>query len=451
MTTHATASVPIHKVAFASFIGTCIEYFDFFIFGTASALVFNDLFFPSLDPLAGTLAAFAAFGVAFFVRPLGAVVFGHHGDRLGRKRMLVLSLVIMGVGTAAVGVLPTYAQIGVWAPVLLVLTRVLQGLAVGGEWSGAVLLAAEHAPPEKRAFFSSWPQAGIPAGLVMATAAFYLVQLLSEDEMLRWGWRVPFIASAVLVAIGLYVRMRIDETPAFRAVQEEGRIVKYPAADVLKTAKKPVVIALLSHAANSIVFYMAAVFGLKYATDEGGADKGAVLLALMIAAVAQIVTIPLAAAAADKYGRRPVLLLGAVMTMISAFPIFWLLGTGRFLPCLIAMVVAIPITHALLYGPEASFLPELFETRLRYTGSAIGYQIGSMIFSGPTPFIAAAVFAWADSPWPLAAYMIFGGILTFVGVSIARESRGDDLIHPSSPGAVGREAVSSEAAQPSSV
>lgn len=433
MATDTTSPVPITKIAFASFIGTCIEYFDFFIFGTAAALVFDELFFPSLDPLAGTLAAFATFGVAFFVRPLGGIVFGHFGDRIGRKHMLVLSLVIMGVGTTAVGLLPTYGQVGLWAPVLLVLTRMLQGLAVGGEWSGAVLLAAEHAPPGKRGFYSSWPQAGIPAGLVLSTTSFYFVQKLSDDAIMDWGWRVPFIASAILVALGLYVRLRIEESPAFRAVQEQGQVVKYPAAEVIRTAKKPLVIALLAHAANSVVFYMAAVFGISYATDEGGAERGTVLLALMIAAVLQVLTIPASAALADRYGRRPVLMVGACLTVVSAFPIFWLLGTGDFVGILIAMVLAIPIIHALLYGPEASFLPELFETRLRYTGSAMGYQLGSMIFSGPTPFIAAALFAWADSPWPLAVYMLVGGVLTIIGVAMARESRHDVFTAPAPP------------------
>lgn len=430
--TTADTAVPIHRIAFASFIGTCIEYFDFFIFSTAAALVMNDLFFPSMDPLAGTLAAFATFGVAFFVRPLGGVVFGHFGDRIGRKRMLVLSLVIMGIGTMSVGLLPTYATIGIWAPILLVVSRMLQGLAVGGEWSGAVLLAAEHAPADKRAFYSSWPQAGIPAGLVLSSVSFFLVEQLPNDAMMSWGWRVPFLASAVLVVLGLYVRMRIDESPAFKEVQDQDAVSEFPVGELLRTAKRPIAIALLAHAANSVVFYMAAVFGLKYAADHG-TDKGVILLAMMIAAILQIVTIPYAAILADRHGRRPILMIGAVLAVVSAFPIFWLLGAGGFLPTVLALVLAISVIHALLYGPEASFLPELFETKLRYTGSAVGYQIGSMIFSGPTPFIAAALFAWADSPWPLAVYMIIAGLLTVIGVAMARESRGVEFVAGDKP------------------
>jgi metabolite-proton symporter len=428
MATGARTSAPsIRKVATASSIGTLIEYFDFFIFGTAAALIFNKLFFPSLDPLAGTLASFATFGVAFFVRPLGGVVFGHFGDRVGRKTMLVVSLLTMGVATAMVGVLPTYDQIGIWAPILLVFTRMLQGVAVGGEWSGAVLMAAEHAPPRKRAFYSSWPQAGIPAGLVLATASFYLVEQLPESAMMSWGWRVPFLASAGLVLIGLYIRARIEESPAFRSVRDSGQVSRYPVADVLRTAKKSVLIAILSHAANSVVFYIATVFALRYASEEGGAQRSTVLLAVMVAALLQIVTIPLVAVLADRHGRRPVLLAGAVFTVAAAFPFFWLIGTGDTLAIVAAMVIALPIAHSLLYAPLSAFMPELFETRMRYTGSAMGYQLGSMLLSGPTPFVAAALFAWAGAAWPLALYVMFGAVLTFVGVYVARETYRDDI------------------------
>ncbi|MFF7710759.1 MFS transporter [Pseudomonas sp. NPDC007930] len=214
-----TAHTSIVKVAVASFIGTLMEYFDFFLFGTAAALIFNKVFFPTLDPLLGTLAAFGTFGAAFIARPLGGIVFGHFGDRLGRKTMLVLSLLMMGLATLSVGLMPTYEQVGIWAPVLLITARLVQGVAIGGEWSGAVLMAVEHAPPARRAFYGSWPQCGIPAGLVLATASFYFVQLLPEEQMLSWGWRVPFIASALLVVLGLYIRLKITETPAFTEVK----------------------------------------------------------------------------------------------------------------------------------------------------------------------------------------------------------------------------------------
>ena len=266
-----------------------------YVFGTASALVFGVLFFPSLDPLAGTLASFAAFGVGFAARPLGGVIFGHFGDRFGRKVMLVLSLVFMGVGTTAIGLLPTYAQIGIWAPILLVAFRLLQGVAIGGEWSGAVLMAAEHAPPGRRAFYASWPLCGVPVGLVLANGVFVLVNQLPKDALMSWGWRIPFLASAVLLVIGLYIRVQISESPAFKAVRDRGLEARFPAAEVVKRSGRSVLIGVFAMAANSIPFYMPTVFALKYAVEVGGASRNSVLLAITLAAVVQIFTIPLVA------------------------------------------------------------------------------------------------------------------------------------------------------------
>ncbi|ABK71506.1 MFS transporter [Mycolicibacterium smegmatis] len=432
-----TRPVSMPKVAFASFIGTLIEFFDMFIFSTASALVFNKIFFPSLDPLAGTLAAFAAFGVAFVVRPLGGIVFGHFGDRVGRKTMLVTSLLLMGTGTAAVGVLPTYAQIGIWAPILLVATRLLQGLAIGGEWSGAVLMAVEHAPKSRRAFYGSWPLCGVPGGLVLATIAFYLIGLLPEEQMMSWGWRVPFLASAVLLLIGLYIRLRISESPAFKAVQHNKREAKFPALEVVRSAGKGVVIAILAMAANSVFFYMATVFALSYG-ERQGASRGLILIAVMCAAAAQIITLPIAAVLADRYGRRPVMIAGCLIGAASAFPIFWLLDTTNFLAILAAMVLAIPVVHSLTYAPMASFISELFETRLRYSGSAMGYQFGSMLWSAPVPFVSAALFAWAGESWPLSVYMFIGTVVSIGAIWWARETFRDEITEldqPSGPAA----------------
>jgi metabolite-proton symporter len=419
-------SVEVRKVACASFIGTLIEYFDFFIFGTASALIFNKVFFPALDPLIGTLASFATFGVAFVARPVGGVVFGHFGDRVGRKTMLVVSLALMGSATALVGLLPTYAQIGIWAPLLLVVSRMLQGAAVGGEWSGAVLMAVEHAPPGKRAFYGSWPLCGVPAGLTLATASFYLVQMLPPGAMISWGWRIPFVASVVLVVLGVYIRLRISESPVFRVVRDRGEQARFPAVEVLRRARTRVVIAVLSFAVNAVVFYMATVYALSYGAKEG-TSRGTILLAVCVAAVLQIFTTPAVAVLADRYGRRPVLLAGTVLAGIVAFPFYWLLNTGNFVAILVAMIVALPIVHALTYTPLASFLPELFETRLRYSGSAIGYTVGAMIWSGPTPFVSAALFSWAQDSWPLAMYVIVAGVVTFAAVFAARETYRDDL------------------------
>lgn len=426
ITSAPTPGMPVRKIAFASLIGTTIEFFDFLLFSTASALIFNKLFFPALDPLAGTLASFATFGVAFMVRPLGAVVFGHFGDRLGRKAMLALSLGVMGLGTAMVGALPTYAQIGIGAPILLVASRLLQGVAVSGEWSGAVLMAVEHAPPGKRAFYASWPQCGVPVGLVLASASFSLVELLPRNAMMSWGWRLPFLASAILLLVGLYIRLRITESPAFEAVRNRGAVSRYPAGEVVRRAGRSVLVGIFAMAANSFVFYIATVFGLTYGAKHG-ASQATMLMAVCVAALLQIFTVPLIAILADRHGRRPMLLVGCVLTVLAAFPFFWLLDTGNPLAIVLAMVIAISVVHALTGSTMAIFLPELFETRLRYSGSAISYQVGSAVWSGPVPFVSAALFAWAQAAWPLAVYIVLGGLLTFVAVIAARESYQDEI------------------------
>jgi metabolite-proton symporter len=424
--THPGSKRSIAKIATASLIGTTIEFFDFFIFGTASALVFNKLFFPALDPLIGTLAAFATFGVAFVARPLGAVIFGHFGDRVSRKRMLVTSLMMMGVGTIAVGLLPTYAQVGILAPILLVVCRLVQGLALGGEWSGAVLMAVEHAPKNKRAFYGSWPQIGVPFGLVLATGMFFLVQGLPPEQIQSWGWRVPFLVSAVLVGVGLYIRLRIEDSAAFVAVKENHQEVRFPAATVFSKAGGRVVLGALSVAAANIPFYMATVFALTYGADKG-VSRNAVLGAVCLAAVVQMATIPLAARYCDRFGRRPVLLVGCVLTALMAFPFFWLLDTHNPFAIVVALLLALPLCHSLTYAPQASFIPELFPTQLRYSGSGIAYTLGGLVFSAPVPFIAAALFSHYQAAWPLALYIVVGAALTFVAVAVARESRQDEI------------------------
>lgn len=411
----------IVKVATASFIGTLIEYFDFFLFGTAAALIFNKVFFPTLDPLMGTLAAFGTFGAAFVARPLGGIIFGHFGDRLGRKTMLVLSLLMMGLATLAVGLMPTYEQVGIWAPILLVTVRLIQGVAIGGEWSGAVLMAVEHAPPSRRAFYGSWPQCGIPAGLVLATSSFYFVQLLPEDDMMSWGWRVPFVASALLVILGLYIRLKITETPAFAEVKREGREARFPVADVFKTSWKSLLITAFAMAAPNIIFYIATVFILKYGSTNVGLPRSTILGAVCLASFVQIFTIPMIALLADRFGRRAVLMTGCVGMALLAFPIFWLVDSGQPLNVYIALMLCLPLLHAATYGPLASFVTEQFDTHLRYTGSAIGYHGGGLVMSGPVPFVATALVAWAGQSWPLAVYVITGAVLTFIAVAASRE------------------------------
>lgn len=432
--------ISIARVAGASLVGTTIEFFDFFIFGTASALVFGNLFFPGLNPLAGALAAFATFGVAFAARPLGALVFGHFGDRVSRKRMLVTSLMMMGIGTVAVGLLPTYAQVGILAPILLVVCRLVQGLALGGEWSGAVLMAVEHAPKGKRAFYGSWPQVGVPFGLVLATGMFYGVQQLPQRQLESWGWRVPFLASAVLVALGLWVRLRIEDSPVFKSVKQRGQEERFPVVAVLRKAGGRVIIGALVMAAANVPFYMATVFALTYGADDG-ISRDAMLGAVCIASLAQIATIPLSAGFCDRYGRRPVLMAGCVATIAMAFPFFWLIDTHHPAAIVLAMMLALPVCHALTYAPIASFLPELFPTELRYSGSGIAYTLGGLMFSAPVPFVSTALYDGVGAVWPLSLYIVVSGVLTLVGVFIARESRHDEIGWSSRP--VGEELVES--------
>ncbi|MEV5156548.1 MFS transporter [Streptomyces werraensis] len=407
------------KVAFASFIGTTIEWYDFFLFGTAATLVFSDQFFPALSPAAGMLASFAAFGVAFVARPLGGIVFGHFGDRLGRKKMLVLSLVMMGGGTVAIGLLPTYDQIGVAAPALLVAARFVQGFAVGGEWGGAVLMAVEHAPPERRGFYGSWPQAGVPAGLVLSAAAFFAVERLPEEILTSWGWRLPFLTSIVLVVVGLYIRLQIVESPDFREVQESRATAAFPFADALRHAKKPLLIGIFTQAAANIPFYVVSVFTLSYGPEQVGVSRETILLCLMGAFVLDIFTVPGVALLSDRFGKRNILLVGSAYMAAIAFPFFWLFDSGSPWLIMLAMILVIPIGHAVTYSAIAGFLAELFPARFRYTGASVAYQFGGTITSGPAPFIAAALFASANGSWAISTYMLAACAVTFLALLTA--------------------------------
>ncbi|WP_214371007.1 MFS transporter [Pseudonocardia sp. H11422] len=414
------ADVRPTRVALASFIGTAIEWYDFFLFGAAATLIFNQQFFPTLSPAAGTLAAFATFGVAFVARPVGGIVFGHFGDRIGRKKMLVLSLVLMGGGTVAIGLLPTYEQIGILAPLLLVVARLVQGFAVGGEWGGAVLMAVEHAPPGKRAFYGSWPQAGVPAGLVLSSAAFLAVQQLPEEQLTSWGWRLPFLASIVLVLLGLYIRMQIVESPDFREVRESRTVSEFPLGDVLRRARRPLLVGICTQAAANVPFYIVSVFVLSYGPSELGVSRDVILLCLLVACLIDIATVPLAAALADRIGRRTMLLAGAGYMAAVAFPFFWLFDTGSPWLILLGMILVVTIGHAVTYAAIAGFLAEIFEARFRYTGASVAYQFGGMITSGPAPFVAAALFAALGGSWAIALYIVGACAVTALGLLLVR-------------------------------
>jgi MFS transporter, MHS family, shikimate and dehydroshikimate transport protein len=413
----------IVKVAFASAVGTTVEWYDFFIYGTAAALVFNRQFFPEIDPLMGTLAAFATFGVGFFARPVGGVIFGHYGDRIGRKSMLVLSLLIMGVATFLIGFLPGYDRIGIWAPVLLVLLRLLQGFGVGGEWGGAVLMAVEHSPPAQRGFFGSWPQIGVPAGLLLATAVFTLFSALPDEAFRAWGWRVPFLLSIVLVVVGLFIRLRIVESPAFLALQRHGGQAQMPIVEVVREQPRPVLIAMGLRVAENGAFYVFSVFVLTYITEQLELPRSVALTGVLIAAAVELFTIPAFAALSDRVGRRPVYLAGALLSLAFAFPFFWLMDTRSPILIVLAIVVSLAVGHAAMYGPQAAFFSELFSTRVRYSGASLGYQLASVFAGGLSPFIATALLAWQHGdPWAVATYMAVMAFVTVIAVLVSKET-----------------------------
>jgi metabolite-proton symporter len=425
-----TASTPttssVRLVAVASFVGTTIEWYDFFLYGTAAALVFNRLFFPTFDPLTGTLAAFGTYAVGFFARPFGGIVIGHYGDKIGRKSMLVLTLVIMGVATFLIGLLPTYAQIGPWAAVGLILLRVAQGFGVGGEWGGAVLMAVEHAPPGTRGFYGSWPQIGVPAGLVLSTAVFAVFSRLPDEQFLSWGWRVPFLLSALLVIVGLVIRVRILETPAFTRIKEEAREARRPIIEVLTTYPRQVLLAMGARFAENGAFYIYSVFVLTYATQQVKMSQQVVLNGVLIGAGIELLAIPLFGALSDRLGRRPVYLFGACATALWAFPLFWLLDTASPSLVWLAMIVAFVFSHAAMYGPQAAFLSELFGTRVRYSGASLGAQLAGVVAGAPAPFLATLLLARYGSR-ALAWYLIAMALVTIVAVVLASETHREDI------------------------
>ena len=416
------------KVAFASAVGTTVEWYDFFIYGTAAALVFSRQFFPAADPLMGTLAAFATFGVGFFARPVGGIVFGHYGDRIGRKSMLVLSLLIMGVATFLIGLLPNYAQIGFWAPLLLVVLRLLQGFGVGGEWGGAVLMAVEHSPRGRRGFFGSWPQIGVPAGLLLATGVFAIFSALPDEDFQAWGWRVPFLLSIVLVAVGMFIRLRVLESPAFIELRRQEPPARMPILEVVREQPRPVLVAMGLRVAENGAFYIFSVFVLTYITEQLGLSRGVALTGVLLGAAAELFTIPLFAALSDHYGRRPVYLAGALFSLAFAFPFFWLMDTQSPTLIVLAIVVSLAIGHAAMYGPQAAFFSELFSTRVRYSGASLGYQLASVFAGGMSPFIATALLAWQDgNPSAVAAYMAGMALITVVAAAVARETHHTEI------------------------
>ncbi|WP_330277899.1 MHS family MFS transporter [Lentzea sp. NBC_00516] len=421
----------IKKVVGASLIGTTVEWYDFFLYGSAAALVFNKLFFPTADPLNGTLLAFTTYAIGFLARPLGGVVFGHFGDRLGRKKLLVLSLLLMGGATMLMGVLPTYASVGILAPILLTLLRLVQGFALGGEWGGAVLIVSEHGDAKRRGFWASWPQAGVPCGNLLATGVLAILAAVQSDEdFLAWGWRIPFLLSGVLVVIGLWIRLTVSESPIFLAAQEkrakEPVQEKAPVLVLLKHNWREVLIAMGARFAENVSYYVITAFILVYVVTGLGLSKSVGLNAVLIASAVHLVTIPVWGHLSDRFGRRSIYLIGAVGMGVWIFAFFALLDTKD--PVLITLATTIGLVlHGAMYGPQAAFFSELFGTRVRYSGASVGYQLASIVAGALAPLIATALLKAYGASLPISIYVVITCVITVVAILLAKETRGADL------------------------
>lgn len=406
-----------YRVLIASLVGSSIEWFDYFLYGTMAALVFNQLFFVNEDPTVGLLLAYASFALSFFIRPFGGIIFSHIGDRIGRKKTLVLTLSLMGAATFAMGILPTYQAIGVAAPIILITLRLIQGLGIGGEWGGALLLATEYAPAERRGFFGSIPQMGVTIGMVMGTLALWLMSLLPEQQFMSWGWRVPFIFSALLVVFGLWIRKGIDETPEFKEVQQKGEIPKLPIVDTLRYYWKEVLITIGAKVVETAPFYIFSTFIVSYATSTLGFSRSAVLGSVMISTVITTILIPIMGSLSDRVGRKKMYIAGTLAMMAFAFPYFWMIHQGSVLMLVLATIIGLGIIWAPITAVLGTMFSEIFDAKVRYTGVSLGYQIGAAVAGGTAPLVATALLASFDNSYvPVALYIMFTAVVSLIAI-----------------------------------
>jgi metabolite-proton symporter len=416
------------RVILAASIGSALEWYDFFLYGTAAALVFGELFFPKSDPVVGTLLAFLTFGVGFVVRPIGGVLFGIMGDRYGRKPVLVATLLMIGIGTTLIGVLPTYNQIGIWAPLLLVAMRVIQGLGAGAEYGGAVIYLVENAPAKHRGFWGGFAPLGVSVGNLLAAGAFALVTMLPREDLMSWGWRLPFLASFLLIVVGILVRLHVSETPVYTdAVVARGKVERNPAMEALRQHPRNFLVVLGARMAENGLGYFFPVFGLSYVITTLGVPKSEALSALMLAFAIELFAILGFAALSDRIGRRPVYMFGALAGVALAFPFFWMVGTKEWIWIAIAFILARAVVTAAMFGPQAAYFAELFPPQRRFAGFAFARELGSLLAGGPAPFVATALVAAYGSWWPVACYAVFLSMCTVIAVWIGPETYQEDI------------------------
>jgi MFS family permease len=416
---------PLRRVLLASLVGSAIEWFDFFLYGSATAIVFNRLFFPSSDPLVSLLLAYLSFALPFFIRPFGGVIFSHIGDRLGRKKTLVLTLSLMGIGTTLIGFLPTYAMIGVTAPVLLVLLRLIQGIGLGGEWGGAVLLAYEYATPERRGLLGSIPQAGVTIGILLSTLFIGLASMLPDESFMAWGWRIPFVLSSGLVVLGLWIRNGVAETPHFASLKDEGRVIRFPIIQLLRRFRRELLTAILAKFGETGSFYMFAVFVVSYATTTLGYSRITTLAAIAAAAAIGTFMIPVCGLLCDRFGRRAIFLTGCAGLIALSGPYFWLLSQRSTPSIFLGSVLAIGIIWPLVTASLGTLLADMFPPEVRYSGISIGYQIGAALVGGTAPLVGTLLLTMDHGRWRfIAAYVSGVSLVSFVAV--ARRFSGSD-------------------------
>jgi MFS family permease len=423
----AEHSSALRKAVIAATVGTTIEWYDFFIYGTAAGLVFGKLYFPNSDPLTATLAAFGTYFIGFVGRPIGAAIFGHYGDRIGRKATLIATLLVMGIATFLIAFVPTYASIGIWGAVLLTVLRVIQGIGVGGEWGGSVLIAMEWARSHNsRGLVAAWPQFGVPSGLFLSNLAILAFSSWSGDQFLTWGWRIPFLLSIILVGVGLWVRLGILETPVFAKLVSERKVERAPIVEVIKRQPKEIILSALVRMSEQAPFYIFTAFVFAYATGTLKLSRDLILSAVLVASLVSFFSIPISGHISDRIGRRRMYLIGAVTMGIFGFIYFGMLDTAAPALVFIAIVLSL-IPHDMQYGPQAALIAEAFTPRLRYSGSSLGYQLASIIAGGPAPIIATALFAAYHTGYAIALYILACAVISVIAAALMPDYTGADI------------------------